>query len=397
MKKKLLIPFLLAGTMLGVNNAKSQNTQSAPKEKFAYAVTDSVMEGVRWNFLRKIDLRTGTFSEILLPLLGRRDTLSNPALCNGVAAIAFDDINKRLYFTPMFFDRLSYVNLRNLRIHVVTNNFTGRPTRATDQSDVITRMVIAPDGWGYAITNDANHLIRFGIHNNPIQDLGPLIDAPGNNGVSVHEFCSSYGGDIVTAGDDILYLVTSRNNVFKINILNRVAKYLGTISNLPEHFITSGAAVDYRGKNRIIIGSSADASLYSVNLKTLAAEEMNTTNPWKISDLANSNDVDDNNGNWKEPELLVNVIGNNELIRLYPNPVTSNEFKIQFSGIAADDYSVQVIDALGQVVVTKMLNAGGKMNVFTVRIPESATKGIYIVRIVDKANKPVYSEKIIVQ
>lgn len=395
MKKKLRIPFLLSGAIFMSTMLFGQLNTQNQEDKFAYAVTDSVKDGVKWNFLRKIDLNTGTFSQVLLPLLGRNDTIANSPLCNGVAAIALDNKNKRLYFTSMLTDRLSYVNLRNMRIHVVTNNFTGRPTRAADQSDVITRMVIAPDGWGYAITNDANHLIRFGIHNNPVKDLGPLIDAPGNN-VSVHEFCSSFGGDIITAGDDILYLVTSRNNVFKINIRNRVAKYLGTISGLPEHFITSGAAVDYRGNNRIIIGSSADASLYSVNLKTLLANELGTVNPWKIADLANSNSVKVGSSIWEKPELYVNVTANNEQIRLYPNPVTSDELKIEFSSILTGDYTVQVISAMGQVITTKVLKAGGKANVYSVNLPGSVSKGIYIVRIVDKANKAVYNEKIVV-
>lgn len=393
MKKNLRPLFLLSGMIFLASFAYSQS------DRFAYTVTDSVQAGVRWSYLRKIDLRSGTFSEILLRLINRNDTVPNSLLQNGVAAMALDDKSKRLYYTPLFTDRLSYVDLKTMRIITVTNNFTGLMPKAADQGNVITRMVIVDEENGYALTNDGNHLVRFNVKNNRVRDLGSLIDANNNNGVSVHEVCSSFGGDII-AGDDnnILYLVTSRNHVFKINIITRVARYLGTINDLPEDFITSGVAADYRGNNRFVLGSSVHASLYSVNLRTLSANELATNNPWKVADLANNSNLKANKEDDREdPDYFVSNTGNVKSISIYPNPVTSNEFKIQFSATVTDNYVVQVIDALGQTIVKKNLNTGGKTNVYTIDLPESTSKGIYVVRIADKANKPVYSEKIIVQ
>jgi hypothetical protein len=34
--------------------------------RFAYAVTDVNKEGANWSFLRKIDLKTGAYSEVVL-------------------------------------------------------------------------------------------------------------------------------------------------------------------------------------------------------------------------------------------------------------------------------------------------------------------------------------------
>jgi len=396
MIQSLRFQFLLIAVMFITTVAKSQS------DKFAYTVTDSLQNGVKWQFLRKIDLRTGVFGSILLRLLNSNDTVANSALCNGVAAMGLDNRNRRLYFTPMLKDRLSYVDLRTMRIHVVTNHFTGLMPKAADQSNIITRMVIADDNKGYALTNDGKHLIRFNTRNHQITDLGSLVNAR-HNEVSVHEVCSSFGGDIISGDDDdILYLVTSQNHVFKIKIETRVAKYLGTISGLSESFTTSGAAVDFRD-NRVVIGSAIDAShIYSVDFKTLVANKLNTTiNSWHSADLANGNnlkkkkhddDDDDDRG------IFVNS-GNKgvDIIQIYPNPVTSNRFTIQFTDTKAGSYTVNVIDVLGKTIKTGVVNILNKNNTAVINLPELTAKGIYIVKITDKANKTIFSEKIILQ
>jgi hypothetical protein len=391
MKKFLQFAYIFIAAVCFSAIVKGQSNK-----QLAYTVTDSVHNGYKWNYLRKIDLRTGTFSGILLRLLNRNDTVSNPALYNGVAAIALDEKNNRLYYTPMFVDRLSYVDLKTLRIYDVTNNFTGLFPKAADQSNVFTRMVIADDENGYALTNDGKHLVKFNTKNNHISDLGSLIDASQNE-VSVHEICSSYGGDIIAADDDLLYLVTSRNHVFKIKIETRVAKYVGTITGLPQAFITSSAAVDYR-TNRVVIGSSVDASdIYSVDFKTLIALGLHSANPLLSSDLANSNilkmkkDVE-----VGDRGMLVNTeLTTQEIIQVFPNPVTSNEFNIQFANAKAGSYTINVINVTGQTITTQNENLSGKNNIVTVKLPALTAKGIYIVKITD-SNKTVFNEKIIV-
>ena len=44
-------------------------------------------------------------------------------------------------------------------------------------------MVIAPDDYGYTITNDGNHLLRFSTIGTPVlRDMGDLVDDPLNQG-----------------------------------------------------------------------------------------------------------------------------------------------------------------------------------------------------------------------
>ncbi len=388
MNKHLILSMLMAGSML---MASAQSP-----DKFAYTVTDSVQNGVKWNFLRKIDLRTGDFSDTLLRLLSRNDTVPNSTLCNGVAAIALDDKKKRLYYTPMLLDRLSYVDLKTMKIHVVTNNFTGLIPKAADQSNIITRMVIAADDHGYALTNDGNHLVRFNTNTHQVVNLGALTDAA-NNSVSVHEVCSSYGGDIVADDEGILYLITSRNYVFKINVATRVAKYLGIVSGLPEGFGTSGVAVDYRGDNRVVITSAVnDSDIFSVDLETFIAVGLHAENAWHSSDLANRNILKTKKNNLHE-ELINADNFYVDKIGIYPNPVIANKFRIKFTNAESGTYKVELVDVLGEAAYKSTINTVGKINLFTIELPGSLSKGIYVIRINDKMNKTVFSEKIILQ
>jgi hypothetical protein len=394
MKKGLHFTYVLIVAICLSAMVKGQSNK-----QLAYAVTDSVHSGAKWNYLRKIDLRNGTFSGILLRLLNSNDTIANSPLFNGVAAIAFDEKNNRLYYTAMLTDRLSYVDLRTMRTYIVTNRFTGLFPKAANQSDVFTRMVIADDDNGYALTNDGNHLVQFNTRNNHIRDLGSLIDAPYNS-VSVHEVCSSYGGDIIAADDGLLYLVTSRNHVFKIKIETKVAKYLGTITGLPLQFTTSSAAVDYR-TNRVAIGSSVDTlDIYSVDFKTLVAYRLHAANTWLTADMANGNILKLKKSNEDENDdriMLVNTdLTTSEIIQVFPNPVTTNEFKIQFANTQAGNYTINVINITGQMVTTQAQNLVGKNNIVTVKLPALTGKGIYIVKIADNNNKTVFSDKIIV-
>ena len=110
-----------------------------------------------------------------------------------------------------------------------------------DEGNVITRMTFAADGTGYALTNDGNHLIRFNSSENAsVTDLGALTNGIKNGEMSVHSQCTSWGGDMVGDAFGNLYLVTARNNIFKINPKTSVADYVGVIKGLPAEFTSNG-------------------------------------------------------------------------------------------------------------------------------------------------------------
>ena len=60
MKKNLPPCFFFFYSIFSVLLASSQT------DRFAYAITDINKEGANWSFLRKLDLKTGAFSDVLL-------------------------------------------------------------------------------------------------------------------------------------------------------------------------------------------------------------------------------------------------------------------------------------------------------------------------------------------
>ena len=419
MRKCLPLASLLLGTVLFTNNAISQQA-----DRFAYAVTDVQQQSPNWNVLRKLDLQTGSYSQVLLngndasylaydaasrkqlsaPLNDQRfGNTINAAFATGVAAMAYDKRNNRIYYTPMLFDQLRYIDLKSMKVYYVTDRaFSGQSQKSSDQGNIITRMVIASDGNGYAMTNDATQLIRFNTNRKlQVTDLGSIVDDQANKGISIHNSCSSFGGDMIADDNGNLYVFSARNHVFKINIESKVATHLGVVSGLPNGFTVNGAAVT--DDNKIIVASAVQSgSLFAVDAKTLAATPYNISGPvWQSSDLANGNLLV---SGTKPKTTSVDLISRNDTpnsgdgkVNIYPNPVTNNQFVIQFNSLDAGTYSVQVTDVMGRQVIQQNVNLNGDNQSQTIKMASSASRGVYLVKVTDQSSKIVYSTKIVLQ
>lgn len=420
MRKCLPLASLLLGTVLFTTSITAQQA-----DRFAYAVTDIQQQGPNWNFLRKLNLQTGEFSQVLLsgndasflaydattkkqfsaPLTDQRyGNAINAAFGTGVAAMAYDKRNNRLYFTPMLIDQLRYIDLKTMKVFYVTDRaFTGKPQKSSDQGNIVTRMVIASDGNGYAMTNDATQLIKFSTNKKlEITDLGSIVDDQANKSVSVHNSCSSFGGDMIADDNGNLYAISARNQVFKINIESKVATHLGTVSGLPAAFTVNGAAVN--DDNKIVVASATQGgSLFTVDAKTLVATPYNVTGTvWQTSDLANSNLLI--SGAAAKGAATIEVMSrtnpanlNDSKINIYPNPVTNNQFIVQFNKLEAGNYSVQVTDVMGRQIKQQGVSVSSENQVQTIKINPSTSRGVYLVKIIDQENKIVYSTKVLVQ
>lgn len=410
---------LILGTILLAGQAFTQQA-----DRFVYAITDAQPQGPNWQFLRKLDLQTGQYSQVLLsgndasflandattrkqfsaPLNDQRfGTTVNAAFATGVAAMAYDKRNNRLYYTPMFIDQLRYIDLKTMKVFYVTDQvFTGKPQKSSDQGNIVTRMVIASDGNGYAMTNDGTQLIRFSTNKKlQITDLGAIVDDQANKGISIHNSCSSYGGDIIADDNGNLYVLSARNHIFKINIETKVATHLGAITGLPNGFTVNGAAVN--DDNKIIVASAVQGgSLFAVDAKTLVAAPYNIAGTvWQSSDLANSNLLV---SGTKPKSSTIELTSRNNIpnsgdgkINIFPNPVTENKFSIQFNQLEAGKYTVQVTDVAGRQVTQQIVTVTGDNQAQTIQLNPAVTKGIYLVKVTDQSSKAVYSTKVVVQ
>ena len=407
---------LLSATILVTTLSFSQNA-----DRFAYSMTDVPQQNGHWVYLRILNTETGSFSGALLNGMADKQIVfdaftkkqltdlgtnkmgfsEQPAFNSGVAALAYDSRHARVYYTPMFIDQLRYYDLKSQQVYYVTVPFANQPMKSSDQGNIITRMAIAADGNGYAMTNNGMQLIRFTTGKKPqVTDLGAVVDDPANKEVSIHNSCSSYGGDMIADDDGNLYVFSARNNVFKVNIESKVATHLGVVTGLPNGFTINGAVVNEN--NQVLVGSAVEsASLFVVNPKTWAASPLKMSGTvWHTSDLANGNVLVSGN----KPKATTDVISRNTpansgdgRISIFPNPVTNNQFTIQFNELEAGSYTVQVTDVTGRQLMQQVVSVGGDNQSQTIRLGSSAARGVYMVKVTDQSSKSIFSTKIVVQ
>lgn len=390
---------------------------SQNSDRFAFAVTDQKKEGIGWNVLRKLDLQTGEYTQPIL--LGfsadqvaydatSRKQVTNQthpsfgnvqaAFATGVAAMAYDMKNNRLYYTPMFVDQLRYIDLRTMKLYYVTDqSFTGRGSHS-DEGRIITRMVIAPDGYGYALSNDGETFVRFSTGKKiQIEQLGNVIDAP-NNGISIKSRCTSWGGDMIADDEGALYVLSSRNVIYKIDIESRIATLQQPIKGLSPNFTINGAVVN--DENKILVSSAVDpSSWFVVDPASWTATAFSPSQGvYKSSDLANSNYLSKKKKNVTPQTVSARTADFvNEKVQVYPNPVLQNQFSVQFVNLPKGDYQVELTDILGRIVVNKLINLSFEGQVETFRLPAQNSRGVYLIKIKDQADQIISSQKLIVQ
>ena len=394
----------------------------AQNDRFAYAITDLSKDGAGWNALRKIDLQTGQYSDILLNGANDKTVVFDAAskkqlslkpdakygvmlqspFATGVAAAAYDRKHNRLYFTPMFVDQLRFIDLRTMKVYYVGEPFTKLGSMHNDEGKIITRMVIAPDGYGYAISNDGNAFIRFstGKKTTTIEHLGTLVDDATNNGISIHNRCSSFGGDMISDDKGNLFILTARNNVFMVNTESKVAKYVGNITGLEQNFTVNGAVVD--GDGNLLVSSAVDGNTYYVvspaGWKATPYKAANGI--FRSSDLANSNFLSANR-TMKSNGDIQRLIRPEEKyakeISVYPNPVTASVIKLQFNKVPAGNYTVELRDVLGRTVMQKKISIEAENQIQELKLNRRNANGVYMVKLFDGLNQSVFTQKLVVQ
>jgi hypothetical protein len=391
---------------------------SAQKDRFAYAVTGVQRQGTEWSQIRKFDLQTGTYTSFLFngakeheavfdartkqvyqPVAEHKGQPVQAApFYSGVAAMAYDKAHQRLYFTPMFVGQLRYLDLRTQKLYHITDQaLMNHELRSPNGGKVVTRMVITPDGYGYAITNDGEHMSRFTTGKKPqIVQLGGLIDAPQNGTISIHTSCTGYGGDMVADDAGNLYIITARNHVFKVTPANRVATYIASISGLPEKFTVNGAVVDDEG--RLLVSSGVDESDYfRVDPQTWKTTPLNSTGIFRSSDLANSNYLQTRP---PAPELALietPASRSGKSIQVYPNPATGGVINLQFHKVAPGNYNIELVNVLGQMIQSQKTAISFEGQTQTLTLPRGSAKAVYLVRITDRNRKLAHEEKVVVQ
>jgi hypothetical protein len=412
---KTFLPLKLFAFLLIITSESKAQT-----DEFAYAITDVSKEGSAWKVLRKLDLKTGEYSNVLLdgtdaktkafdattkkqlPLnIAGNDKTQQSPFTSGVAAIALDKKHNRLFFTPMGFNQLRYIDLSTMQVYYVTDQTFSTITKEQHgPGKIISRMVITPDGTGYGISNDGTEFIQFTTGKKPmVKQLGSLIDASENKTISIHNSCTSYGGDIISDEKGNLVLLTGVNHIFKIDPETKLAAYTGYIQGLPKDFTTNAAVVN--GDGQLLLSSAVgNVSNYLLDIKTLKASPFQTNNlAYHTSDLANSNYLTTNKNPFKtigNLQALKSRLSNE--IHIYPNPIfEDSKFNIEFKGLKAGQYLVELVDIAGQPSFQRKISILSKTNTQTISFTPTMAKGLYLVRVVSIDKKHVFEQKLVVQ
>ncbi len=316
-----------------------------------------------------------------------------------VAAAAFDAKTKRMFFAPLRIAELRWVDVSNSsrpQFYSISGTALSQ-LNLNDAANHITRMTMAADGFGYALTNDGKHLFRFTTDKKPILvDLGSLTDV--NDELSVHNQSSSWGGDMIGGTDGLLYLVTYKQHVFKIDPVTLKSSYVGHIKGLPENYTVNGVAVDENGKV-LITCSYGNQPFYKFDLDNLSAELAYTAEQRiNASDLASSNLAlrpAINNGQYVQGRSPFETA--NQKISMYPNPVTEYRFQLNFEETTTGIHTIQVMDLSGKLLMNKIVTISGPGQFEGVELNKKISKGMYFVKVLNSELKAVYTSKFILQ
>ena len=390
------------------------------KQTIAYAITSSEKGNFNWTDVKQIDLTTGTVTRSIFDSKQTNFTVYNartgaalkPASQNGVtvttnatspvaslaAACAYDQRHNRLYYAPLFMNQLRYIDLdeKTPKIFYFDNEPFMQVTDAANEANHVTRMVIGADGDGYALSNDANHLMRFTTGKKPvITDLGALHDDVSNGEKSVHAKTTGWGGDMIADAAGNLYVISAYHHIYKVNLQSQVATWVAEIHGLPETYSTNGAVVDNEG---YLIVSSANTAegYYKVDMHSWTASRININGTvFNASDLANSNLA------FPNEKPTVPLLNSRDLVRngnisLYPNPVATNQVSVNFNGKESGRYTIQLLDLNGKILLEQIAVVNGIQGI-PVLFKTGLAKGPYMVKVLSNSKKTVFTDKLLIQ
>ena len=401
-------------------------TAAAQNSDRAFAITGDGNQDHIWMNIRQVDLSTGQLSKTIflrnksnftLTDVNTKKTVTHSEAENVfmskdyptgsmVAAAAYDSRNNKLFFAPMRVGELRWVDLNikneSPQFFTLTSEVLNFGD-VNDEANHITRMVIAADGNGYAITNDGNHFVKFTTGKKPvITDLGNLIDDENNKTVSIHNKCTSWGGDMLADAFGKLYVISANRNVFIVDINTRIATFKGTITGLPDNYTTNAAAVNSKG-DMVVSSANVFEGYFTVKLDELVAAPIEGSDKrYNASDLANGNLLlqkqADAAGKYAGSviPLLENTFSNSDK-RVFPNPVTNSSFAVLFNGFKAGEYNIVLTDISGRSIQSKKAFIGKGAQTENVNLRSMPGKGMYMIKVYDQSKQVVFTEKIMIQ
>jgi hypothetical protein len=395
---------------------------NAQNNKMTYAITGDGNKDFVWMNIRQVDLTTGQITKTIFERSKSAFTLTDlqtkktvdqnnttpDQVFNAteyptgtfVAAAAFDKRTNKLFFTPMRKGQLRWLDMNEAdKPHFYSMAIDKyKVMDENDEATNITRMVIGADGIGYMLSNDGNHLFTFTTGKKVvINKIGGLVDADNNNGISIHNKCSSWGGDMIADAYGMLYVISASHTVFKIDPVSRIATYLGNIQGLPAGFTTNAAVVDDNGKI-VLASANMFEGYYSMDIADLKAVKMEGSDTqYNVSDFANANVLFQKEATSVSNTKPLPTVTASDNVSIFPNPVTNGYFNILFDNLSDSRYSIVLSDLAGRPMMTKTISVAKGAQTQKIELNRGMAKGVYIVKVLDQNKNIMINEKVIVQ
>ena len=134
-----------------------------------------------------------------------------------MAALAYDELNGKLVYIPMFTSNIYVLDQKSKDITLLESQAI--KTSQCEIGSHITRMTTGYDGNIYAMSNSGSQLIKISKKDGKYisTDLGAVKDDFSNGENSLKVMTKGFGGDMVAAADHNFYVFSASGNVFKVS------------------------------------------------------------------------------------------------------------------------------------------------------------------------------------
>ncbi|HLY69371.1 MAG TPA: T9SS type A sorting domain-containing protein, partial [Puia sp.] len=109
-------------------------------------------------------------------------------------------------------------------------------------------------------------------------------------------------------------------------------------------------------------------------------------------DLANSNTLH----TAATSPFLKTFTRNSDNIKIYPNPVFSDQFTVEFNNLKAANYTVQLTDAFGAKVLEQKVKVNSAFQTETINISGSNAQGSYFLIVLDENKLNLFSQIVLI-
>lgn len=362
-----------------------------------YALTGKNVPNIVFSDFRVLDVEHGisgeliygtesapkVFSQIYNRNVTEDKTGFNHSQTAAMASLAYDELNGKLVYIPMFSSNVYVLDQKSKDLTLVESNVI--KSRACDIGSHITRMATGYDGNIYAMSNSGSQFLQISRQNGKylVTDLGPVKNDSSNGENALDIMNKGFGGDMIAGADNSFYIFSASGNVFKMSPQFLTVKFAGKISGLPENYSLNGAAVNSKGK--VVVASAKGEGLYEVNMEDLQAKALPGQLNIPVYDLASKYFLND--------RLPGDAYA---LTDVYPTQVDGSFIYVKLEDPKiSGTVSVDIYDFAGIRVLQKTLSSIEKNTTQKIELKALKT-GVYIVSLSDSNKKIILNKKITV-